>query len=101
MAVLSRLFLIATLALATSAQFTETYPEDGSIPTPKKEWMDIIAKAKISDAPVRKSNGDDGKITNIIQCFITITITDKSSLLIGPQPSGGNDPYCWYVQLHD
>lgn len=60
MAILSRLFLIATLALATSAQFTETYPEDGVVPTPKKEWMDIIAKATIRNAPIRKSNGDDG-----------------------------------------
>ncbi|KAJ8663163.1 hypothetical protein O0I10_001340 [Lichtheimia ornata] len=74
MAILSRLFLIATLALATSAQFTETYPEDGVVPTPKKEWMDIIAKANISKAPIRKSNGDDG-----------------------PQPSGGEDEFCWWT----
>ncbi|KAI8138467.1 hypothetical protein BJV82DRAFT_630931 [Fennellomyces sp. T-0311] len=91
MSVLTKLFLIATLALSaanaqessgaaaaapTSSassgfQFKETYPTDGSVPTPKQEWMAIIAAANITDAPVQKASGDNG-----------------------PQQSGSDDPYC-------
>ncbi|KAI9314226.1 hypothetical protein BX666DRAFT_2054584 [Dichotomocladium elegans] len=63
MAVLNRLFLIASLALAANAQFTETYPADGSVPTPKAEWLQLIANANIPNAPLVKAN-ENGKAMN-------------------------------------
>ncbi|KAJ8654154.1 hypothetical protein O0I10_010230 [Lichtheimia ornata] len=52
-------------------QFKETYPTDGSVPTPKPEWMELLKNANITDAPVQKSNGENG-----------------------PQQSGNGDPFC-------
>ncbi|ORY97610.1 hypothetical protein BCR43DRAFT_523752 [Syncephalastrum racemosum] len=91
MAVLTRLFVLATIALtaaqaqssqpaaasapastaSASSPFKETYPSSGSVPTPKPEWMELIKSANITNAPVVKSSGD-----------------------AGPQQSGDADPYC-------
>lgn len=42
---------------------TSTYPADGAKPVPKPEWMELIKNANITNAPVLKSNGDDGMFT--------------------------------------
>ncbi|KAI7856346.1 hypothetical protein BDC45DRAFT_503736 [Circinella umbellata] len=56
---------------ASGFQFKETYPADSAKPSPKPEWMQIIANANITDAPVVKANGESG-----------------------PQQQGDADPYC-------
>lgn len=77
MSILTRLFVLATLALsaanaqgssaaasvipsASGFQFKEKYPEPGSVPSPKPEWMSLIANANITDAPIVKSSGSNG-----------------------------------------
>ncbi|KAI8374591.1 uncharacterized protein BYT42DRAFT_576889 [Radiomyces spectabilis] len=84
---LPRLFILAALALSATAQkppaasasptpsaggfqFKEQYPNPGSVPTPKPEWMDLLKSANISNAPVLKGGSD------------------------GPKQSGDSDPYC-------
>jgi hypothetical protein len=52
----------ATNTSTTTTTSTETYPAEGAVPTPKAEWMDLIKSANITNAPVLKSNGADGKI---------------------------------------
>ncbi|KAG2208106.1 hypothetical protein INT47_010468 [Mucor saturninus] len=43
---------------------TSTYPADGAKPVPKPEWMELIKNANITNAPILKSNGDDGPSTS-------------------------------------
>lgn len=45
----------------TSGQLSESYPASGAKPAPKPEWMELIKNANITNAPVLKSNGADGK----------------------------------------
>ncbi|KAL1935420.1 hypothetical protein VTP01DRAFT_4560 [Rhizomucor pusillus] len=76
MATITKLFLLATAALSAvnaqqTFQFKETYPQAGSVPTPKQEWMALLSNANITDAPVVKSSGENG-----------------------PQQNGEADPYC-------
>ncbi|KAF7725102.1 chitin deacetylase [Apophysomyces ossiformis] len=74
---LPKLFVLAAVALSAvnaqtgKFQFKETYPDPGSVPKPKPEWMELLKSANISNAPVLKANGDDG-----------------------PQQKGTADPYC-------
>jgi hypothetical protein len=65
---LPKLFLLAATALvsinaqsASGFTFKETYPSSGSKPAPKPEWMELIKNANITNAPVLKANGEDGK----------------------------------------
>jgi hypothetical protein len=65
---LPKLFLLAATALvsinaqsASGFTFKETYPSSGSKPAPKPEWMELIKNANITNAPVLKANGDDGR----------------------------------------
>lgn len=64
---LPKLFVLAAVALSAvnaqteKFQFKETYPEASSIPKPKPEWMELIKNANITNAPVLKANGYDGK----------------------------------------
>lgn len=45
----------------TSGQSTEAYPAGGAKPVPKPEWLELIKNANITNAPVLKSNGANGK----------------------------------------
>jgi hypothetical protein len=69
-----QLFILASVALATvnakpgsstkttsTFKFTETYPDAGSVPTPKPEWLELINNANITKAPVYKNINDLGK----------------------------------------
>lgn len=71
-----QLFILASVALATvnakpgsgsstkttsTIKFTETYPDAGSVPTPKPEWLELINNANITKAPVYKNINDLGK----------------------------------------
>lgn len=47
---------------SASNGFKETYPTDGSVPTPKPEWMELLKNANITDAPVQKSSGENGAL---------------------------------------
>ncbi|KAI7901820.1 uncharacterized protein BX663DRAFT_436679 [Cokeromyces recurvatus] len=49
---------------STPGKLTETYPASGSIPTAKPEWLELIKNQNITNAPVLKSNGDDGPSTD-------------------------------------
>lgn len=56
---------VLTLISAIQAQnstttITTTYPADGEKPVPKPEWLELIKNANITNAPVLKSNGDNG-----------------------------------------
>ncbi|KAG1459978.1 hypothetical protein G6F56_006048 [Rhizopus delemar] len=82
-----KLFVLASFALAivnahpgshvarattSTFKFSETFPEAGSIPTAKPEWLELIKGANTTDAPV-------------------YTNTDG----LGPQQEKeGEDPYC-------
>lgn len=50
-----------TTTTTTSGQLSEAYPAGGAKPTPKPEWMALIKNANITNAPVLKSNGNNGK----------------------------------------
>jgi hypothetical protein len=66
---LPKLFILAATALlSVSAQsssapfaFKEKYPDGGSKPAPKPEWMELIKKANITNAPVVKLSAE-GKL---------------------------------------
>lgn len=44
-----------------SSVSTESYPAEGGKPVPKPEWLELIKSANITNAPVLKSNGNNGK----------------------------------------
>lgn len=46
--------------VATNATTTQTYPADGAKPVPKPEWLELIKNTNITNAPVLKSNGENG-----------------------------------------
>lgn len=50
-----------TTSTSTPGQLSSGYPADGAKPVPKAEWLELIKNANITNAPVLKSNGDDGK----------------------------------------
>lgn len=52
----------ASSGTSASNGFKETYPTDGSVPTPKPEWMELLKNANITDAPVQKSSGENGAL---------------------------------------
>ncbi|CEI98097.1 hypothetical protein RMCBS344292_12214 [Rhizopus microsporus] len=61
-----------TTTTPSTFKFTETFPEPGSVPTPKPEWLELIKAANVTKAPVYKVG--DGE---------------------GPKPEvEGQDPYC-------
>ena len=99
-----QLFILASVALATvnakpgsgsstkttsTIKFTETYPDAGSVPTPKPEWLELINNANITKAPVYKNINDLGKWNrHFFFPFILISLK-------GPKPEKeGEDPYC-------
>lgn len=51
-----------TSTSSTPGQLSSGYPSDGAKPVPKPEWLDLIKNANITNAPVLKSNGDNGKL---------------------------------------
>jgi hypothetical protein len=51
-----------TTTASTPGQLSSGYPTSGAKPVPKPEWMELIKNANITNAPVLKSNGDDGKL---------------------------------------
>lgn len=69
-------------------QFKETYPTDGSVPTPRPEWMELLKNANITDAPVQKSNGENGTLQNVDAVIPMLTC------ILGPQQSGSGDQFC-------
>lgn len=60
------LTVFSTLSFAqnTTSSTSGTYPPSGKVPTPKPEWLELIKGANITNAPVLKSNGDNGPSTS-------------------------------------
>ncbi|CEI85908.1 hypothetical protein RMCBS344292_00357 [Rhizopus microsporus] len=60
------LTVFSTLSFAqnTTSSTSNTYPPSGKVPTPKPEWLELIKGANITNAPVLKSNGDNGPSTS-------------------------------------
>ncbi|KAI9264435.1 hypothetical protein BY458DRAFT_587633 [Sporodiniella umbellata] len=56
--------LIAILCYNALVFAQSTYPVGGKTPSPKPEWVDLIKNASIADAPVLKSNGENGPSTS-------------------------------------
>ncbi|KAI9478849.1 MAG: hypothetical protein EXX96DRAFT_572467 [Benjaminiella poitrasii] len=54
----------ATGASSAPGKLTESYPADGAVPVPKPEWLELIKNKSITNAPVLKSNGDNGPSTD-------------------------------------
>lgn len=52
----------STTTASTPGQLSSDYPASGAKPVPKPEWMELIKNANITNAPVLKSNGNDGKL---------------------------------------
>ena len=67
-------------------QFKETYPPDSAKPTPKPEWMQIIANANITNAPVQKANGDAGKVPAFNVLFCLLCIIDDGEIILQNGP---------------
>ncbi|KAI8065218.1 hypothetical protein BC940DRAFT_241627 [Gongronella butleri] len=68
-----RVLLLATVAVSAIQAFTfkEVYPDPGSSPQPKPEWLELIKGANITKAPVYKVAAGQS-----------------------PKPQGSGDPYC-------
>lgn len=99
MATITKLFLLATAALSAvnaqqTFQFKETYPQAGSVPTPKQEWMALLSNANITDAPVVKSSGENGMQHEIKKNHTFLVNLPYQCPVVGPQQNGDADPYC-------
>lgn len=55
-----------TTTTPSTFKFTETFPEPGSVPTPKPEWLELIKAANVTKAPVYKVGNGEGKNNKII-----------------------------------
>ncbi|KAI8971559.1 hypothetical protein BDF20DRAFT_824864 [Mycotypha africana] len=77
-----------TATSSTPGQLTESYPADGSAPVPKPEWLELIKNANITNAPVLKSNGDDGPNVNGADKYCDWAMSGCMGSSIGSCPKG-------------
>lgn len=60
---------ISSSTNTTSTANTQSYPAAGAKPVPKPEWVELIKSANITNAPILKSNGDNGKYNKTLLSY--------------------------------
>ncbi|CAO3624782.1 unnamed protein product [Mucor fragilis] len=78
----------STSTSSTPGQLSSGYPTDGGKPVPKPEWLDLIKNANITNAPVLKSNGDDGPSTSGTDNYCDWAKSGCMGTSIGDCPKG-------------
>ncbi|KAG2228948.1 hypothetical protein INT48_006153, partial [Thamnidium elegans] len=78
----------ASTTNTTSTANTQSYPAAGSKPVPKPEWVELIKNANITNAPVLKSNGDDGPNVNGEDKYCDWAMSGCMGSSIGDCPKG-------------
>ncbi|GAN09843.1 glycoside hydrolase/deacetylase [Mucor ambiguus] len=78
----------STSTSSTPGQLSSGYPTDGAKPVPKPEWLDLIKSANITNAPVLKSNGDNGPSTSGTDNYCDWAKSGCMGTSIGDCPKG-------------
>lgn len=78
----------STTTASTPGQLSSDYPASGAKPVPKPEWMELIKNANITNAPVLKSNGNDGPVTTGDDKYCDWSMSGCMGDSIGECPKG-------------